>query len=161
MTLQFKFRLTAKNEQTVTLERMERPGDKTTFYAPWPNATEVVDVTEDSIVFETTPPEDQGTFVWNVNPQSHQANWGATTTVASVNGTAIVLHHAPEEGITYAMSSRPGAPPEEWTVESVNQTQVHVSSPNPSPLGGETLVFDIYLLGFEQAQQRQAGMPGS
>lgn len=147
----FRFRVAEESDSTVTLERLEAVGDKTTFYAPWPNATEVIEVREDSIVFRTTPPEIEGPFLWDAGgPGTHQAAWGNTTTLATVNETAIVLRHAPEEGLTYEAAG-PGQPPTAHTVEQVTEDTIQVSRANPSPLGGKTLVFDIYVRGVQAA----------
>lgn len=157
-SLTFSFRLIEKGEETVTLERMERVGDTTTFYAPWPNATEVVNVTEESIVFETTPPEGLGGFTWDVNPNSHMAAWENATRVVQVNETTIVLSHQPEEGLEYEASSNPRAPPQTYTIHEVTDEEIHVSTTNPNPLGGKTLLFDVRLVALTEAQQ-QRGQP--
>ncbi len=157
--LVFRFKLTEKTNETVTLERMERVGDETTFYAPWPNATVVSEVTNESIIFETTPPEDAGSFTWDVNPNSHKAAWENATTVASVNATQIVLRHQPEEGLEYQASSNPRAPPQTYTVENVGAENIHVSAPNPNPLGGKTLIFDVWVVDLQEAPQRQPRGP--
>lgn len=153
-SLTFMFRLVEKGNETVTLERMERVGDTTTFYAPWPNATEVVEVTEETIVFETTPPEGLGSFTWDVNPNSHMASWENATTVDQVNETTIVLRHQPEEGLEYEASSNPRAPPQTYTVHEVTDEEVHVSTSNPNPLGGKTLFFDVRVVALTDAPQQ-------
>lgn len=157
-TLTFRFRLIEKGEDAVTLERMEQVGDTTTFYDPWPNATEVVEVTDQTIVFETTPPEGIGAFTWDVNPNSHQAAWENATTVDQVNETAIVLSHQPEEGSTYQAASNPRAPPQTYTIHEVTDEAIHVSTSNPNPLGGKTLIFDVWVVDLSEAPQ-QPGRP--
>lgn len=159
LELVFRFKLTEKTNDTVTLERMERVGDQTTFYAPWPNATEVVEVTNDTIVFETTPPEDAGSFTWDVNPNSHKAAWENATTVQRINETQIVLLHQPEDGLEYQASSNPRAPPQTYTVQDVTAETIHVSAPNPNPLGGKTLIFDVWVVNLSEVQQQPRGQP--
>lgn len=158
-TITFRFELTKKGDRTVTLKRLADVGDTTTFYAPWPNATEVVDVNETAILYETTPPEDAGNFTWDVNQGSHQAAWENATTVASVNATHIELLHQPEEGLEYQAASGPRAPPQTYLVEAVGPEEIHVSTPNNHPLAGKTLIFDLTLRDVSDPPQRRGQIP--
>lgn len=151
----FHFEVVEKKEKTVTLKRLAEEGETTTFYAPWENATKVTKVNETTIVYTTTPPEDIGNFTWDVNPRSHRAQWENATRVKSMNETTIVLISQPEEGTTYQASPRPRAPPKTYLIENVNQTTIHVSTPNDHPLAGKTLVFDLTLREVSQAEQRR------
>ncbi len=156
----FKLLLTNVTERTVDILRVDEIGDDLTFFPPWPNATEVTERNETHITYTTTPPADLGTFTWDANPQSHQAGWGQTTTVESVDAETILLRHAPEPGTNYTASPNPQMPPTEYTVHGVNEGEVHVSFPNRHPLAGKTLIFDITLrevLGSAQGGGLQVG----
>lgn len=155
VTITFQFELVEKGEQTVTLKRVAEVGDTTTFYAPWPNQTEVVKVNETTIVYRTTPPEDAGNFTWDAQQGTHEAAWENATTVKSVNETTIVLLHQPEEGITYeAQTGGRFGQTKTYRVEDVNQTTVHVSTPNDHPLAGKTLTFTITVQDVQEPPQR-------
>lgn len=153
-TITFRFELTRKGEDTVDLYRLADVGETTTFYPPWPNATEVAETNETHIVYQTTPPSETGNFTWDVNPNGHQAKWENATTVDTVNETTILLRHSPEEGLVYNASTGPRSPPSAFTVESVGDEEIHVSTPNDHPLAGETLIFDITMLDVSEFQQR-------
>ncbi len=154
----FEFELTRKGADTVDLERLEDIGSTTTFYPMWPDATEVVDITSQHIVYETTPPEDQGLFTWDVNPQSHHAQWENATRIEDVTNEHILLRHIPEEGSTYTIAQHQG--PQTFLVENVGTEHVHVSTDNPHPLGGLSLTFDITLHTIQDAPAMGGGMMG-
>lgn len=156
----FEFRVTEKDQQEVTLERLEEIGSTTTFYPMWPDATEVVDITDEHIVYETTPPEDQGLFTWDVDPQSHHAQWDNATRIEDVTSEQILLRHIPEEGSTYEFTQNPQQGPQTFLVESVDTDNVHVSTDNPHPLGGLSLTFDITLHEVTEAPSTDQGMIG-
>ncbi len=152
----FEFELLRKGNRTVDLQRLAEEGDTTTFYGPWPNATEVTFVNETLIRYTTTPPDEPAEFTWDVNPNSPQAEWENATTVQSMNETTIVLLHQPEEGLEYNASSGPRSPPQTYTVDEVTMDEIHVSTPNSHPLGGKTLIFDMTLLEVSDPPQRRS-----
>jgi FKBP-type peptidyl-prolyl cis-trans isomerase 2 len=157
-TIVLRFKILSLSEDTVSLERYAEEGETTTFYPAWPNATEVVSVTDETITYRSTPPDSasEEPFAWDQDPNSHQAKWGNTTTVDEMNETAIVLLHQPEEGIEYNVSSRFGQE-RSYRVEDVTQDTITVSTPNQDPRGGETVTFDLTLVDISEAQQR--GLP--
>lgn len=156
----FEFELIRKGTDSVDLERLEEIGSTTTFYPMWPDATEVVDITDEHIVYETTPPEDQGLFTWDVDPRSHHAQWEDATRIEDVTSEQILLRHIPEEGSTYELVQNPRQGPQTFLVESVDTDNVHVSTDNPHPLGGLSLTFDVMLHEVTQAPSTGQGMIG-
>jgi FKBP-type peptidyl-prolyl cis-trans isomerase 2 len=147
--------LKEKTDSTVTFERYFEKGEKLTLYPSWPNSTELVNKNSTHIVLETNPPQDAGQFTWESG--QHKAQWENATTVKRTNSTTIVLQHAPEEGLEYTIQGRRGSTTH--LVENVDDSDVHISSPNQNPLGGKTLVFDVHVLELEELEQRQPRMP--
>lgn len=156
----FNFELVRKGTESVDLERLEEIGSTTTFYPMWPDATEVVDITDEQIVYETTPPEDQGLFTWDVDPRSHHAQWENATRIEDVTSEQILIRHIPEEGSTYELVQNPRQGPQTFLVENVDTDDVHVSTDNPHPLGGLSLTFDITLHEVTEAPSTGQGMIG-
>jgi len=156
-TIILRFKVVEMNDQTVILERVAEEGETITFYPPWPNATEVTSVNETTIVYTTTPPDSaqEEPFTWDANPNSQKAQWGNTTTVAEVNDTAILLRHQPEEGLEYTAQTGRLGQEKSFRVENVTADTITVSTPNPNPLGGETVTFDLTVTDISQAQQRR------
>jgi FKBP-type peptidyl-prolyl cis-trans isomerase 2 len=162
-TITLKFRVLELSEDTVSLERVAEKGETTTFFAPWPNATEVTLVNETTIVYRTTPPDSaqEEPFTWNQDPNSHQAKWGETTIVDTLNETAIVISHQPEEGIEYTVTTgRFGQQERSFRVENVTSETITLSTPNQDPRGGETVTFDLTVVDIGEAQQRRRLPPG-
>ncbi len=151
-TLTFRFELTRKGEQSVDLERLADVGETTTFYPMWPGATEVIDITDEEIIYQTTPPEDAGAFTWDADPQSAHAQWDNATRIEQVTDDQIVLRHTPEEGSTYTLQN-PQQGPQEYLVEDVGEEEIHVSTPNGHPLAGLTLTFDITMHAVEEVER--------
>lgn len=148
-TFTSRFEILAIDAQTVTLSWFAEVGEVATLYAPWPDMSHAVEVTEDVIVYETTPTV-TGTFAWTERGNPHLGAWGATTRVLSVDETAIELSHDPPVGLAYELPRGDGTAIELRVLE-VGPDEVHVVGPALSPLAGKVLVFDVWLRAVQGA----------
>lgn len=124
-----------KTETIVAYRLAPLVGDRYTLYPMWPNASEVTVVTEEQVALYTTPTSAPGdVLTW-------RSVWPNATTFVAVDDDAFALRHAPAVGLRYA--DREGARLE---VVELTDTHVVVARPNPHPLAGRALTFDLRVL---------------
>lgn len=112
-------------------------------YEAWKNASEVVSVNDTAVQFRVTPTQALG------EPFTFHARWPGASEVVSVTDTEIVVRHSPAIGTQWTDRSNPFQQPRQFTVTEVSDDAIVATYPNPSPLGGETLTFDVTVLGLK------------
>lgn len=149
---EFPFNVTHLNDTHAELTMHVSEGDTFTQVDPWPDSSEVVRVNATEVTLRVTPPVDVD------EPYTHNPQWPNATEVVQMNQTTIVIRHSPEIGTTYTQQGRRG--PVQFEVVDLTADAVVVERPNPSPLGGETIVFDLTVLDKAQPRPQPGGMGG-
>jgi FKBP-type peptidyl-prolyl cis-trans isomerase 2 len=128
-------------QQQISLSLALEEGDNATLYEAWPNAAQVTNVTDGEATVRLDPGVEEGdTLTWN-------EHWGEVTEVTNVTSEQITLRHSPEEGLTYERMNERTQQAIETEVIEVTEDKIVISQANPHPLGGETVIFDITVLG--------------
>lgn len=137
------------NQTHVRIEVDVSEGDNVTLHQAWPDATKVLNLTEENVTVRTTPNVDEGeTFTW-------RDSWPDATELVRVTNESIVIRHSPEEGLTYTEQTRQGV--QNVTVEEVQESQIVLSRENPHPLGGETLSFTMTVVDQREPRRQPGG----
>lgn len=113
-------------------------GDTTTHYEQWPNSSEAVHVNDTHVSYRVTPTTEVGENF------TYYDYWPNRTAVAEVTNDTIVVEHTPEVGTTY---TPPGFRSTQQTVVEVREDEIVYEAKNRHPLAGQTLVFDVSVLG--------------
>lgn len=129
--------LTARDAETVEFVLDLREGERYTLYPAWPNATEVLAVSETEAALRTTPTTSAGEAF------THRSVWPNATALVRVNETSIVLRHSPPVGLTYTTLEGEGV---EIRVHEVTADHVVLARANPHPLAGRVLTADLTLV---------------
>lgn len=137
----YRARVVEITPTVVTYRFALQEGDRFTLFPFWPDASEVVSVNDTSTVIRTTPTTEPGERFTYFRP------WANVTTLDRVEDDLLVLRHEVEPGYTYMASPDGVAPPTELRVARVTDDEIVVAIPNPAPLAGRTLVFDITVVG--------------
>jgi FKBP-type peptidyl-prolyl cis-trans isomerase 2 len=128
------------NETTYRLD--VKVGETYTLYPFWANASRVESVNGTTALFLTTPGTQVGESF------TARSYWPVMTALRSVNETVVVIRHSPPVGYKYTLPQ--GGQPIEITIREVTETEVVTSTPNPNPLAGKTLQFDVTLLALQK-----------
>lgn len=134
----YVYRITEKTADQVKLILHLEVGERHTLHQQWSNASAVESVNATHAVFVTTPttaPDEAFTF---------HPHWPDMSRIVRVDDESIVVRHDPPVGNTYTQGGFQGT--QEYTVVSVGDDVIVVSTPSTSPLAGQTLTFDILLL---------------
>ena len=130
-------RIVRMTADTVVYRFELQVGERYTFFAFWPEGSEVVALNDTAAVLRTTPttaPEQGFTYF---------RPWENMTYVASIDEQHIVLRSDVPEGFTYEVPGGEGQPPTTLRVARVTDTEIVVETPNPEQFAGVTLVFDL------------------
>jgi FKBP-type peptidyl-prolyl cis-trans isomerase 2 len=133
------YRITFLNDTVVELLLDVEEGDRQTHHTQWPNSSVAVDVNETRVRYRVDPPHEAGgeAFTWH-------ERWPNATTVRRIGDENITLRHSPEVGTTY---NRTVSQTEvEHTVVELTEDSIVATRPNPSPLAGQPLVFDVSII---------------
>ena len=134
------YRIVEKTAEVVRLRLHAEVGDRFTLYPSWPNASVVEAANDTTATLYTTPTTPEGEAF------THHSHWPQLSRVERVNGTAIVVRHDPPVDFRFTMpSSSPFAPPQSYTVVSVDDVEIVASTPATHRLAGHALTFDILL----------------
>lgn len=135
-----RYRLINKTAEGVVLRLHVEAGERYTIYEFWPNASVVESVNETTATFVTTPttPEGQGF--------TYFPHWPEASVVASMDDTEIVVRHDPPVDLKYTQSAGQFQAARSYTVVSVGEDEIVVSTPSSNPLAGKSLTFDVRLV---------------
>lgn len=150
---QLPYVVDSMNRTHVRIALDVQEGDNVTLHAAWPNATEILEVTEDNVTFRTDPTTEPGErFTW-------RDGWPNATEIVELTNETIVLRHSPEEGYTYTEPTRQGE--RNVTVQEVREDQIVLERENPHPLAGQTLTFTMTVVDQrDPPRQPRGGTPG-
>lgn len=127
------YRVAALDSINATIVWQVREGDAFTIYPIWPGQSHAFQVTNESVVFRTTPADpDQPLTYYPFLPNA--------TRVRDMNDTALLLDTAPPVGMEFAHPRSPGVVAR---VAQVTADAVIIAYPNQSPLAGKVVLFDI------------------
>jgi len=150
--------VTADETTTLFVVRMNyySPGEKTTVYLSWENATVVTKINDTKVWMYTTPPEDRITnFTWmSYDPYNYITTIYPenTSSVTSINDTTIIVTHNPQINAVFLIYSEYNSYynyyygydypyPYYYTVVSLTNETINVSYVDEST--GETSYYDF------------------
>ena len=123
--------VTANETTTLFVVRMNyySPGEKTTVYLSWENATVVTAINETKMSMYTTPPEDKReNFTWiYIDSQTEAIYWENASSITSINDTEIVVTHNPEIGATMYVYDTYYGSSTIYTVVNLTDEKINVS----------------------------------
>lgn len=133
------YRITFLNDTRVRLILEVEEGDRQTHHPQWPNSSVAVKVNDTHVRYRVDPPYQVGgeAFTWH-------DYWPNATVVARIGNENITLRHTPEVGSTYNKSVQ--GKTLKHTVVAVTEDAIVARRPNPAPLAGQTVIFDVTVL---------------
>ena len=136
-----RYAIVNKTDEGVDLRLKVEVGERYTIYDFWRNGSLVEAVTETAATFYTTPTtEENATFTF-------LTHWPEMSRVARLTDDEIVVRHDPSAGLKYSQPTQFQGP-RQYEVVSLTDDEVVVSSPNPNPLAGRSLTFDVLMLSY-------------
>lgn len=125
--------ITALDTVNTSISWQVKQGDAFTIYPVWPGQSFAHVVTNDTVVFRTTPAQPAQALTF-------YAFWPNATRVQSMNETAIVIDTSPRVGSTFQLPQQGAGTAR---IADLTPTSIVVERPNSHPLAGQTLVFDL------------------
>jgi hypothetical protein len=137
-----RYRIIRMEGGAVSLRLDVAVGEGYTVYGFWPRASVVDGFNETHAEFVTTPTTDE------TQPFTFFSYWPDLSRVASYNDTDIVVRHDPPVGHKYSRTASQFQPPVVYTVRSLTDREIVVTTPTGNPFANQAVTFDVRMQSF-------------
>lgn len=136
-----RYRILSMEAGEVSLRLQVQTGERYSLYSFWPGASVVESFNDTHADFVTTPPEGDAPFTYH-------DYWVNMTRVASYDEQSIVLRHDLPVGHKYSRAQSQFQPPVVYTVRSVTDDDIVVTSPTGNAFANKAVTFDVRMVSF-------------
>lgn len=138
------YRIVTIDDERVEYTLQAEAGQAYTLFPFWEGGSEVVRVTEASVVFYSTPTTAIGEAF------TMQPYWPDMSAIQDITNETIVVRHTPTIGLKFTIPASQFQAAREATVMDVTDDGIVVAVASAHPLAGQTLTFDIEVLSISR-----------
>ena len=135
-----QYRVVKIGPEGVELRLVVTEGARFSLYPFWPQASVVTGFNETHATFETTPTTNL------TEPFTARNGWPQMSSIVREDEERVVVRHDPPVGLRYQGPQVGFAPGATYTVTSVDEQEIVVTSPTGNPLANQPVTFDVLLL---------------